>query len=89
LSSFSRTRIAVDADALRQVQHHCHRQHVVGPGERDERTAGLGLHVRRVDDGEVAAVEPLAGDVVEHVESGRGGGLVVLVAGDESSAEVA
>ena len=58
------------------------------PASVDERLARLGLHVGRVDDGEPAAREPLAGDVVQHLEGVVGRGLVVLVVGDQAAAEV-
>mgnify|MGYP006137896071 CR=1 FL=1 len=44
--------VAVVAQPLGQVEHDRDRQAVVPPGERDERGAGLPLHVRRVDDSE-------------------------------------
>ena len=51
--------------------------------------AGVALHVGRVDDGQPAGGEPLAGDVVQHVEGVGGRRLVVLVVGDQAAAEVA
>ena len=80
---------AVLADALGQVQDDGHRQHVVRTGELDEPAPGLALHVRGVDDRQMTAVEPLPGDEMQDVEGRRGGGLVVLVTGDESPAVVA
>ena len=44
--------VALLADALGQVEHDRDRQHVVLARQRDERLARLGLHVRRVDDGQ-------------------------------------
>ena len=51
--------------------------------------AASGCDVRRVDDGQPAGGEPLAGDVVQDVEGVPAGRLVVLVVGDETAAEVA
>ena len=80
--------VALRAELLRQVQDDRHRQHVVRAGQHDELAAGFGLHVGRVDDGEAAAGQPLARDVVQQLERGRRGGLVVLVVGDQTAAEV-
>ena len=80
--------VALQADVLRDVQDDRHRQHVVRPGHGDELLAGLGLDVRRVDDGEAAPGQPDADDVVQQVERGRCRGLVVLVVGHEAAAEV-
>ena len=76
------------AELLGQVEHDRGRQHVVLAGEEDEVAAGFGLDVGGVDDGEAAGFEPLAGDKAEQLERGRGGGLVVLVVGDQAAAEV-
>ena len=80
--------VALRAQLLRQVQDDRHRQHVVLAGQQDELAAGFGLHVGRVDDGEAAGRQPLTRDVVQQLERGRGGGLVVLVVGDQAAAEV-
>jgi len=61
----------------------------VGASELNEFLAGVGLHVGRVDDGEVAGGQAFTGDVIEDVKGVRGGRLVVFVAADEASAEVA
>ena len=74
--------------ALGQVEHDRDRQHVVLAGQRDQRLAGLGLHVGGVDDGQPPARQPLAGDEVQHLERVVGRGLVVLVVGDQAAAEV-
>jgi hypothetical protein len=81
--------VALDAEALGHVEDDRDRQDVVRAGQGDEVAARLGLHVRGVDDREAAGVQALAGDVVQDVEGGRRGGLVVLVVGDEPAAEVA
>ncbi len=46
------------------------------------------LHVGRVHDGQPPGRQPLADDEVEQLERVRGGGLVVLVVGDQAAAEV-
>ena len=53
-----------------------------------KRLACLPLHVGRVHHHETSRGEPLAGDEVQHVEGVRRRGLVGLVVGDESPAEV-
>ena len=80
--------VPLGAQPLRQVQDDRHREHVVLPGQQDQVAAGLRLDVRRVDHGQAACLEPLADDEPEHLERGRGGGLVVLVVGDQAAAEV-
>ncbi len=76
------------AEVFRQIEHDRDRQHVVLAGQGNEVAAGFGLDVGGVDDGEAAGFEPLPGDEAEHLERGRGGGLVVLVVGDQAAAEV-
>jgi hypothetical protein len=61
---------------------------VVLAGESDQRCPSVALDAGRVDDGEATGFESLAGDVAQHVEGGRRGGLVVLVVSDEEAAEV-
>ena len=80
--------VALGAQPLRQVQDDGHREHVVLPGDQDQVAAGLGLHVGRVDHGQAACLEALADDEPQQLERGRGGGLVVLVVGDQPAAEV-
>ena len=81
--------VAVQADPLRQVEHDGDRQDVVVTGEGDELPTGLRRHVGRVDDGQAAGGQPLAGDVVQDVEGRSAGCLVVLVVGHQTAAEVA
>ena len=44
------------ADALRQVEDDGDRQAVILPGQLHQRAAGLGLHVGRIDDRQLAHV---------------------------------
>ena len=81
-------RVARPADALRHVEHDRGRQHVVLARQRDQRAARVDLHVGRVDDGQPPRRQPLADDEVEQLERVGGGGLVVLVVGDQAAAEV-
>ena len=80
--------VALGAQLLRQVQDDGRGQHVVLAGQQDQVAAGLGLHVGRVDHGQAARGQALADDEAQHLEGGRGGGLVVLVVGDQAAAEV-
>jgi hypothetical protein len=73
---------------LRQVEDDRDRQHVVLAGQVDQLAARFRLHVGRVDDGQPPAGQALAHDVVQQLERVRGGGLVVLVVGDQAAAEV-
>lgn len=82
-------RVARGADLLGDVEDDGDGQHVVLPCQVDQLLAALLLDVGRVDDGEPPGREALARDVVEHVERVAADALVVLVVGDEPSAEVA
>ena len=81
--------VALDRDRLGDVDDDRVDQHVVAPGQLDQRCASGLLHVGGVDDRQQAAAQPGADDVVEDVEGVRCGGLVVLVVGDQAAAEVA
>jgi hypothetical protein len=76
------------ADALGHVEHDRDGQHVMLTGQCDELAACVGLHVGGVDDAEPPGGQPLTDDVVQHVERIRGRRLVVLVVGDQTTAEV-
>ena len=92
-----RAEVAVGAPALRSMQHPLgdvehdgDREHVVRLGERRRRrlrasgwTLVASTTVSR------PARQPLARRCVQHVEGVLGGGLVVLVVGDQAAAEVA
>ena len=77
-------------DALRErgVDDDGDRQHVVRLGEVHKFAAGSGLDARRVDYGDLAAVEPLASDELEHVKRIRRRRLVVLIVGDKPTRHV-
>ena len=81
--------VALDGDALGDVEDDGHRQDVVVAGELDERGAVLALDVGRVDDGQPTRAQPGGGDVVQQSEGGRRRGLVVLVVGHHPAAGVA
>ena len=81
--------VAGDADAVGDVEHDRDGQHVVGLGELEQLLASGGLDVRGVDHREPAARQPLADDDAEHLEGVLAGVLVVLVVGDQATAEVA
>lgn len=80
--------VALGADLLGHVEDDGDGQHVVLPGQLDQLTPGVLLHVGGVDDGAAAGGEPLARDVVQDVEGVTAGALVVLVVGDQAPAEV-
>ncbi|MGX1117124.1 hypothetical protein RKD37_002487 [Streptomyces ambofaciens] len=80
--------VALGAELLGHVEDDGDGQHVVLPGQVDQLTPGVLLHVGRVDDGAAARGEPLARDVVQDVEGVAAGALVVLVVGDQAPAEV-
>jgi hypothetical protein len=82
-------RVAIDGDTRGDIEHDRHRQHVVRLCKVDERLAGSGLHVGRVDHGQQAGFEPLRRDVAQRVEGRLRGALVVLVIGDECAEGVA
>ena len=77
--------VALHADLLGHVEHDRHRQDVVVAGQVNQRAARVRLHVRRVDHGEPAELEPLGGDRVQRGEGRRGDRLVVLVVADQAA----
>ena len=81
-------RVPLDTDLLGHVEDDRHRQHVVLPGQGQQRPAGVRLHVGRVDHGELAELEPLGGDRVQRLERRRGDRLVVLVVPDQAAERV-
>ena len=80
--------VALEADALRQIEDEGDGQGMIFAGKGDQRLARLRLDVGGVDDGQLHALKPLGGDEVKQRESVFGRGLIVLVVGDESSAEI-
>jgi hypothetical protein len=61
---------------------------VVLARQRHERPAGRGLHVGRIDHGHPSRHEALARDEVQDLEGVVGRRLVVLVVGDQATADV-
>jgi hypothetical protein len=59
------------------------------PRQIHQRLPGLRLHIRRVDHGQPTSGQPLAGDVVQHVERVTGDRLVVLIPTHQAPAEIA
>ena len=71
--------VAVLADTFGEIQDDGNRERVIAPREGDEGSAGIGLDVGGVHDGEASGRETLGGDVVQHVKGVCGGGEVILV----------
>jgi hypothetical protein len=80
--------VALDADALRDVEHHGDGEDVVVARQIDQRLARGRLDVGRVDDRQEPGVQAACGDIAECCEGVGAGGLVVLVVGDEPTEEV-
>jgi hypothetical protein len=81
-------RIARDAHVLRNIHNDRHREHIVLTGNRDELPARPGLDVGGVHHGQPPRLQPFPDDVVQQLERVRRRGLVVLVVGHQSAAEV-
>jgi len=71
--------VAILALSFRQVQHDCHRQHVVFPRQRHQWLARFRLHVGRIDHRQQPARQPLAGHVMQQVECVIRGVLRVFI----------
>ena len=56
--------------------------------KRDQRFARLSLHVRRIDDGQLACRQSFGRDEVQHLERVFGRRLIVLVIGNKRAAKV-
>lgn len=80
--------VAFGADVVGHVEDDGDGQDVVLPGQLDQLLSAALLDVGRVDDRTTARRESLARDVVQDVEGVPAGALVVLVVGDQASAEV-
>src|ERR1051326_1145752 len=80
--------VALLAQPLRQVQNDGHGQNMKLASESDQRFACLRLDICRVDNGQTASSKPLAGHVMQHVESVVGCPLRVLVVGNKPAAEI-
>ena len=81
-------RVPLDAGSRRDVEHDCHRQHMLLAGQRDQRPAGVRLHVRRVDHRQPPDGQPFGRDRVQRLECLRGDRLVVLVVADQTAEHV-
>ena len=81
--------VAFQAHLFGHIEHDGDRKNVVRLRQFDHLAPGVALHIGRVDDGEPSRRETFAGDEVQHLERVLGGGLVVLVPGDQAAAEIA
>jgi hypothetical protein len=61
---------------------------VITPRQLDQRFACFRLHVRRIDDRQLARGESLRGDKVQYFESVLCRGLIVLVVRNKPAAKV-
>ena len=80
--------VAGDADLFGNIDHDRHGEGVIPARQLDQVLAILGADVGRVDDGQPAARQPLAGDEMQHPEGILGGVLIGLVVGDPAAAAV-
>ncbi|RFC52734.1 MAG: hypothetical protein DVB22_000317 [Verrucomicrobia bacterium] len=78
--------VAVLGDALGEVEHDGDGKAVKLACELHERFAGIRLDIGGIDHDELACGKPFPRDEVEHFEGVAGGGLRVLVIGDEPAA---
>src|SRR6266550_669432 len=80
--------VPIDHDSLRHVEDDANDEAVVPLGEFDQRLARLRLDIRRIDDGQAAALQPLRGDQMQHLE-GRGGRILrILIIRHQRATEV-
>ena len=82
-------RVPAYTNVLGQVKYDRYRQDVMLPCQVEQVLAALLLHVGRVDNGDASRGEPFPGDVVHDIEGVLACRLVVLVVGDQTTAEIA
>ena len=81
-------RIAIQADALWHVEDDGSGEDVLRFRQIHQHFARFGLDVGGVHDDQLAALQALGGDVMEHIEGVGGGGLVELVVGHPCAARI-
>ena len=80
--------VPVDHHSLRHIEDDADDEAVVLLGEFDQRLARFRLHIRGIDDGKAAALQPLRGDQMQDLE-GRGRRILrILVIGHQRATEV-
>ena len=80
--------VSVAAEALREVEHHRHWNHVILAGEAQQAPPGVPLNIGGVHDNQLAKRQALAGDEVEDFKRSGRDRLVVLVVGDKRAARI-
>ncbi len=81
-------RVTRDAGRLGNIEDDRHGEHVMPPGQLDERLARARLDIGGIGDREPAGGQPLARDEMQHLEGVAGGRLVILVVADQPAAEI-
>ena len=76
------------AEPVYSYEHDGDRQHVILPGQLNERLARLGLDVRGINDREKPTLETPRRDEVKDGERRVRGRLVVLVVRDEAATDI-
>ena len=80
--------VALDADAVEEVENDGDGEAVVAAGDLQQRPPRLRLHVGGVDHGEAAGGQPLFGQEVEDLEGVRRRALVVFVVRHQAAEDV-
>jgi len=80
--------VVLATEFLRKIENDRARHHVVFVGNLHERLARFGLNIGGVDDSEMPGCEPFAQNEVQHLEGLFGGGLIILVVGNQAAADV-
>src|SRR5256886_14968364 len=80
--------VPIDHDSLRHVEDDANDEAVVPLGEFDQRLARLRLHIRRIDDGKAAALQPLRGDQMQHLGGRSRRILRILIIRHQRATEV-
>jgi len=80
--------VPLDHDSLRHIEDDADDEAVVLLGEFDQRLARLRLHIRRVNDGKAATLQPLRGDQMQDLEGRRRRILRILIIRHQGATQV-